>query len=234
MSAPTSTDPGGSTGTNGTVGATADAAKQSGQQVAGSAADHAKDVAGTATDKAADVVQEAKSQARDVLGEARTQVASEAETRRGQAVSSLRSIGDELDAMQDHDGENGIATQLVGRGTSYVRQTADWLDGRQPNEILDDVRRFARDRPGTFLLGALIAGVVAGRLTRAVKAGAPDAEPAGVSGSSHQFDSGTVPTVPAAVGSQPFSSSYGEVTTSDGLPPVTDFTSQPLSTDGRL
>lgn len=230
MSAPTSTDPGGGTDTSGTVGATADAAKQSGQQVAGSAADHAKDVAGTATDKAADVVQEAKSQARDVLGEARTQVASEAETRRGQAVSSLRSIGDELDSMQNHDGENGVATQLVSRGTSYVRQTADWLDGRQPNEILDDVRKFARDRPGTFLLGALIAGVVAGRLTRAVKAGAPEPSPS-AAGSSDQFSS---TGVPAAVGSEPFSSSYGEVTTSDGLPPVTDYTSQPLYTDGRL
>lgn len=232
MSAPTSTDPGG-TSTNGTVGATADAAKQSGQQVAGSAADHAKDVAGTATDKAADVVQEAKSQARDVLGEARTQVASEAETRRGQAVSTLRSIGDELDSMQNHDGENGVATQLVSRGTGYVRQTADWLDGRQPSEILDDVRRFARDRPGTFLLGALIAGVVAGRLTRAVKAGAPDPSPS-ASGSSDEFVGSSAPVVPAAVEPTPFSSSYGEVTTSDGLPPVTDFSAQPLYTDGRL
>ena len=171
MSAPTSTGPGGK------AGETADAAKQSGQAVAGSAADHAKDLAGTASDKASDVLGEAKSQASDLLGTAREQLGSEAENRRGQAVSSLRAIGDELDSMQSHDGDHGVATQLAGRGGQYVRQTADWLDGRQPSEILDDVRRFARERPGTFLLGALVAGIVAGRLTRAVKAGPPTETP---------------------------------------------------------
>lgn len=170
MSAPTSTGSGG-----GKAAETADAAKQSGQAVAGSAADHAKDLAGTASDKASDVLGEAKSQASDLLGTTRDQVQAEAENRRGQAVTQLRAIGDELDSMQSHDGDKGVATQLAGRGGAYVRQTADWLDGRQPSEILDDVKRFARERPGTFLLGALVAGIVAGRLTRAVKAGAPSA-----------------------------------------------------------
>ena len=43
------------------------------------------------------------------------------------------------------------------------------LDGREPSQILDDVRAFARRRPGAFLLGALAAGVVAGRITRGAK-----------------------------------------------------------------
>lgn len=176
MSTPTSTD------TGGRVGDTAGAAKDSAGSVASSAGDHARDLAGTATDKASQVADEAKSQARDLLGETRDQVRTEAENRRGQAVSSLRAVGDELDAMQQHDGQHGWATEVVSRGTSYVRQTADWLESRQPNEILDDVRRFARERPGTFLVGALFAGLLAGRMTRAVKAGPPDSTGAGSNG----------------------------------------------------
>lgn len=208
MTAPTSTDNGGK------AAETADAAKQSGQQVAGAAADHAKDLAGTASEKASDVIGEAKAQASDLFGTAREQLGSEAENRRGQAVSSLRTIGDELDSMQTHDGDRGLATQLAGRGGEYVRQTADWLDGREPSEILDDVRRFARERPGTFLLGALIAGVVAGRLTRAVKAGAP-AEPS---------TSGSQPRHQQALdASAPFASSQGTPVVSQGIDPVVGY-----------
>ncbi|MHA3703447.1 hypothetical protein ACXR2U_14820 [Jatrophihabitans sp. YIM 134969] len=174
MSTPLSTareqdDPGGTS----KVADTAGQARDSGQAVASSAADHAQQVASTASDKASEVVSEASDKARDLLGETRDQARTEAANRRDQAVSTLRTLHDELESMQDHGGDKGLATQLASRGSGYVRQTADWLDGREPGEVLDDVRRFARRRPGTFLLGALVAGVVAGRLTRAVKAGAP-------------------------------------------------------------
>ena len=236
MSAPTST------GTADKAAETADAAKQSGQAVAGSAADHAKDLAGTASDKAADVLGEAKSQASDLFGTAREQLGSEAENRRGQAVSSLRAIGDELDSMQSHDGDHGVATQLAGRGGRYVRQTADWLDGRQPSEILDDVRRFARERPGTFLLGALVAGIVAGRLTRAVKAGPPPSSSAPSSSSNSRPDTGSQAGWQQDLAvSAPFASSQGlgngapdndpaigyDVDGS-GYPPVTDDLTVPV------
>jgi hypothetical protein len=60
---------------------------------------------------------------------------------------------------------------------------ASHLDGKEPSELLDDVRQFARRRPGTFLLGALAAGVVVGRLTRGAKA-AQDKSPADRAGTS--------------------------------------------------
>lgn len=170
MSAPTQTGGGGGSAARDAAAS----AQQSGQQVVGSAADHAKDLGGSVTDKASEVVSEAGDKARDLVSQTRDQVGTEAENRRGQAVSTLRSLGDELDSMQSHEGESGWATELASRGSGYVRQTADWLDNRDPSQILDDVKGFARRRPGTFLVGALLAGVVAGRLTRAVKAGAPE------------------------------------------------------------
>ena len=41
-----------------------------------------------------------------------------------------------------------------------------WLDNHEPSDLLDEVKRFARRRPATFLALAAAAGVVAGRVTR--------------------------------------------------------------------
>jgi hypothetical protein len=51
------------------------------------------------------------------------------------------------------------------------------LQNREPAQLLDDVRSFARRKPGLFLLGAAAAGVLAGRLTSGVKAAHSDTSP---------------------------------------------------------
>jgi hypothetical protein len=48
------------------------------------------------------------------------------------------------------------------------------LQNREPAELLEEVRSFARRKPGLFLLGAAAAGVLAGRLTSGVKAAHSD------------------------------------------------------------
>jgi hypothetical protein len=63
----------------------------------------------------------------------------------------------------------GVATDLAREASDRIKQFAAKLDDREPGELLDEVRRFARQRPGTFLGIAALAGVVAGRLTRGVK-----------------------------------------------------------------
>ena len=49
-----------------------------------------------------------------------------------------------------------------------MQRLADSLENRRPEELLDDVKRFARQRPGVFVLGALGAGFLAGRVLRNV------------------------------------------------------------------
>ncbi len=44
------------------------------------------------------------------------------------------------------------------------------LSHHDASDLLEQGRSFARRKPGTFLLGAVVAGVVAGRLTRGAKA----------------------------------------------------------------
>ncbi|HEU5266877.1 MAG TPA: hypothetical protein VFU35_09250 [Jatrophihabitans sp.] len=140
---------------------------QAGKQAAG-------EVAQTATDKAKDVAQEAKTQARNIAGQAQDQLREQASNQHRNLVSTLRSLGDQLNSMADRSDESGPATDLVGEAGSRAHNVASWLDEREPAQLLDELRSFARRKPGVFLLGALAAGVVAGRLTRGVVAAHQD------------------------------------------------------------
>jgi hypothetical protein len=165
-----------------------DAADSSVKERASDAAQAAKqagsDVASTATDKAKDVAQEAKRQARDLAGEARDQLSSRIGDQQQNLISNVRSLAEELEAMSrgetSPDGSSGgVAQELVSQASDRARSVADWLDGREPGELLDELRSFARRRPGTFLLGATLAGVAAGRLTRGVVASHTEDSPSG-------------------------------------------------------
>ena len=140
---------------------------QAGKQAAG-------EVAQTAAEKAKDVAQEGKQQARDLFGQAKGQLEEQAGAQHRNAVTNLRSLGDELHSMARNSDGSGYASDLAQQAGDRVHATASWLDDREPGQLLDEVRDFARRKPGTFLLGALAAGVVAGRLTRGVVAAHQD------------------------------------------------------------
>jgi hypothetical protein len=137
-------------------------------EVAGTAQERAADVAGTAKDQAVEVAQEAQRQARDLLGEFRGQIQQQTQQQRDRLIEMLREFEDELQNMADSGGRNGTATEVV-------RQIADRLSGvrsylENGSNPLDDVRSFARRRPGAFLFLAAAAGVLAGRATRSAAA----------------------------------------------------------------
>lgn len=142
--------------------------------------DAAGDLATTASEQVQNVAGEAQKQARDLVGEARGQVRSQVGDQHRNAVTNLRSLGDELNSMSQSSEQGGVATDLVSRAAGHAHGAADWLDAREPEDILNEVRSFARRRPGAFLVGALAAGVVAGRLGRGtVAAHSTDSDAAG-------------------------------------------------------
>jgi hypothetical protein len=145
--------------------------KDQAAEAANAGKEAAGQVAQTAVEHAQEVKDEAVRQARDLAGEARQQLSSQASQQHQALVSNLRSLGSELGSMtQSTQGQSGVATELVGQAKDRIDGLANWLEGREPGQLLDEARTFARRRPGTFLLGALAAGVVAGRLTRGVVA----------------------------------------------------------------
>jgi hypothetical protein len=146
-------------------------AKERAQQAASTAADEGKHVAGVAAGEAKSVAGEARDHARNLVGEARSQLQGQVDEQSRQQkdvlASTLGTFGDDLASMAESG--SGLAADVAHEVAERARSLAQHLGDREPSELLDDVRRFARQRPGTFLLGALAAGVVVGRLARGTK-----------------------------------------------------------------
>jgi hypothetical protein len=148
-------------------------AKERAQQVAGTAAEEGQHLAGVAQEHAKKISGEAKDQLRGLVDDATSQIDEQSRTQKSKLAETLRGLGDDLEQMssQDSDGAgSGPAQQLVQQAAHQAHDLAGRLENREPKELLDDVRQFARRKPGTFILGALAAGIVVGRLTRGAKA----------------------------------------------------------------
>jgi hypothetical protein len=155
----------------GTTDLNAPASNASATEHAGAVAQDAKEstknVASTAASEAKDVAHEAKTQLRQLFTQLSGEATDQASGQTQRAVEGLRSLGSELSGMaQSQQGESGMAADLARQGASRLDAAANWLEGRQPVEILDEVRSFARRRPGAFIAGAAILGLVGGRMTR--------------------------------------------------------------------
>lgn len=153
--------------------ATRDIAKTEAASVASDAKDNAQQVAATATDQAKRVAGEATGHAKELYSQARSEFIDQASSQQGRAVSGLRSLAGELDSMASHQG-SGVATDLAQQAATTANQVAGWLEDREPGDIIDELSSFARRRPGAFLLGAAVLGLVGGRLTRGLAADAQD------------------------------------------------------------
>ena len=131
-------------------------------------------VAGTAADEAGNVKQEVKHQARNLAGEVRSQLRSQVSTQQERAAGGIRSVSDELRSMADSSSSQGVASNLVSQAASRAGDVAGWLEGRDPSAILNDVKSFARRRPGVFIAIAAGTGIVIGRLARSLAGGNDD------------------------------------------------------------
>ncbi|MEH1014791.1 hypothetical protein V6U90_16975 [Micromonospora sp. CPCC 206060] len=118
-----------------------------------------------------EVTAETRRQARKLVEETSAQARLQAEQQQRRAADGLRTLGTQLRSMADGGDQEGVAAELVRRGADVAQQAAGWLENREPGELLDEVRDYGRRHPGTFLAGAAIAGLLAGRLGRALSAG---------------------------------------------------------------
>jgi len=137
-------------------------------QVAQSAKESGAEVAHTAAEQVRAVTAEAGHELRDLVDQARTQLREQAGNQQQKVVDGLRSLVDELREMAEKSDQSGPATQVVRQSSHVVAHAADWLDRRAAGDLVDEVRKLGRRKPGAFLAGAALAGVLAGRLTRGV------------------------------------------------------------------
>ncbi|KZE88794.1 hypothetical protein AVP42_03118 [Agromyces sp. NDB4Y10] len=124
-------------------------------------------VADTAKQEARGVASEAKYQVRNLASRVGDEVRSQASTQQHRAAGGIRQVGTQFSDMAANS-ESGVARDLVEKVGSRADSIASWLDQREPQDLLEEVKGFARRRPGVFLAIAAGAGVVIGRLTRSI------------------------------------------------------------------
>lgn len=166
--------PSGSDGHSPDTSGKAEAVKQEAADLKDTTTDQAKSVLGTAKEEAATVVGEAKVQAKDLYAQTQRELKDQANTQQQRIAVGLRSVSDELGSMAANSDGSGVAGDIVHQVSARLSAAATWLGDRDPSSVLTEVKRFARRRPGTFILAAAVTGVVVGRLTRALAANASD------------------------------------------------------------
>ncbi len=171
-------------------------ASEAGQHVAGVAKDQAADVAGTT-----------KREARDLLNQGRSQLVDQTSQQQRKVAEGVRSLSDELRSMAD-EAPSGTGSDLVHEVSKRADDVAGWLE-REPSEVLEDVKDFARRRPVAFLAIALGAGVVVGRLGRGLQAEHADQEPEPSPASGTAQFATVAPTGPADPLSDPLAAPVG-------------------------
>jgi hypothetical protein len=170
---------------------------------ASATAEETQHVGQVAGHEAAQVADEAMTQVRHLVDETKGQLTEQTRTQRDRLLETMRTFSEDLDHMASGESSSsGLASDLVRQAAERTRSLCERLDGREPAQIMDDVRGFARRRPGTFLLGALVAGIVAGRMARGAKDGSSSPWSDGshvTDGSAYDEPTTTPPTSPAAV-----------------------------------
>jgi ElaB/YqjD/DUF883 family membrane-anchored ribosome-binding protein len=166
-------------------------------------------VAGTVADEAANVKSEVGHQARNLVGQVRDQVSGQVSTQKERAAGGIRTVSDQLRSMADSTENEGMASNLVSSAASRAGDVAGWLESREPADLLEDVKRFARRRPGVFIAIAAGAGIVVGRLAKSLASG-NDGSDQGTSARTARTDYiGADPTLATTGTAYPAPTAYG-------------------------
>jgi hypothetical protein len=206
---------------DGRPGSSTDAgtAKGEARRVADTATSAGAGVAQTAKEQAAGVAGEAKHQAASLLDTVRTEVGQQAGTQQQRIAEAVHSLSKELGSMASSSSEQGMITDLAQQASRRGGEIAHWLSDREPADVLEAVRSYARRRPGSFLLLCGLAGVVAGRITRSTVATRTSLDsPDGADGQRSLTDGGTV-APPAPIAYTPPPVEYAEETRAASTPP---------------
>jgi ElaB/YqjD/DUF883 family membrane-anchored ribosome-binding protein len=151
-----------------------DAVKEESSNLKDRVVDSGSNVAGTVKDEAANVAGEAKAQISSLFAQTRDELSNQATAQQQRAAAGLHTVSDDLGEMS-RNSSGGIASDLVSQAASRAGSIASWLEGHDPASLLDEVRNFARRRPGTFIAVAAGVGLLAGRITRSAASNAKDA-----------------------------------------------------------
>ena len=151
-----------------TSGDTMEASKTEARNVAATAKESGREVVDEVGEKTAEVASTAKGEFQRLMDQASTEVQSVGRERGEQLAGRLDTLVQQMRALREgRVDEAGDLRSWMSQAEQRMQHYATTLRERGPDGVLDDVRRFARRRPGAFLLAAGATGFVFGRAVRA-------------------------------------------------------------------
>ena len=146
-------------GGGGTIGA-------AGEQASAAAGE----VAATAAAGARTVLDDTRGEARRLAEESRGRLRAQAAEQTDRLAAGLQDVSQQLSTMLRGDGPapQGVVADVTRQVADRAANLAGELQAKSPEQLLDELRRFARRKPAIFLASAAAAGFVSGRLIRAV------------------------------------------------------------------
>lgn len=146
-------------------------ATQAGSEVKDTVKDNAQKVAGDVREHGLQLTHEATQQLHGIAGEATTKLREHGSQQTDRAAQQLRSLTEQARAFAEgRTDEAGQLPQLAQQATEKLQTIADRLESGGLDGAMDEIRTFARRKPGTFLLAAGVAGFLGGRVLRGAKA----------------------------------------------------------------
>lgn len=155
---------------------TRDEAKERAADVRDSAVEASRHVADVAKDRAGDVAAEAGRHLQGLVTQTKREANDQLATQQQRLAGGLHTLSEEFHSMGSGNDQSGFASDLARQAGDRAHRVAAWLEDREPADVLDEVRSFARRRPGMFIALAAGAGVLAGRLVRGLKDDSAGAE----------------------------------------------------------
>lgn len=158
------------TGTPSKKDVAAEQGKAEAAQLKHEAAGSGERVKETAKEQAVAVKEEAAHQVQGLLDQLTSGLREQARPQQERVAGTVRSLSDEINALsRGEKPETDYVAGLLGNVSGRVESLASSLENKDGQELLQDVRRFAARRPGTFLAVAAGIGLLAGRATRGAK-----------------------------------------------------------------
>ncbi|HYK05918.1 MAG TPA: hypothetical protein VE974_29515 [Thermoanaerobaculia bacterium] len=96
------------------------------------------------------------------------------EKQKGTALGELDSVASALRKAGSELGDSsGMAGKLVSAIADRVESAGQSLDGKELGDVVDDLERFARRNPATFISGAIAVGFIVSRFLKSSSSAVP-------------------------------------------------------------
>lgn len=118
--------------------------------------------------KAQDVAEQTQQKAGEVVEQAKQQATSQLTSQKDRVVDSLGTVADALrqTGKHLHENEQHGLEQYANKAADRVEQFSGQLRGKDVQEIVRDVERYARQQPALFLGGAFVLGLLGARFLK--------------------------------------------------------------------